>query len=190
MLPSGDDDMHDIIDQDSDGDRLPGFSRSHRNHLARTRAWRLMNNMRICAAYFKIMGTEMLAGNMPREAWMIDRSNDLYMDMLEYWPHFSVEMEDGEYLKHYRMDLPIFRHALRDIQVQPLILLFAHLCVVSINRPHKSASASATALRAAATSALLVLGSFGGFGTCGRSMDFSSGMGVFASAVRSQCLMM
>ncbi|DBA70532.1 TPA: hypothetical protein ACH3X2_011932 [Trebouxia sp. C0005] len=129
MLPSGDDDMQDIIDQNSEGDRLPGFSRSHRNHLARTRAWRLMNNMRICAVYFKIMGTEMLAGNMPREAWMIDRSNDLYMDMLEYWPHFSVEMEDGEYLKHYRMDLPIFRHILREFQVQPLILLFAYLCV-------------------------------------------------------------
>lgn len=101
MLPSGDDDMQDIIDQDSDDDRLPGF-RSHRNHLARTRAWRLMNNMLICAAYFNIMGTEMLAGNMPREVWMIDRSNDLYMDMLEFWPHFSVEMENRLYLKHFQ----------------------------------------------------------------------------------------
>ena len=140
MLQSGDDDMQDIIDQDSDDDRLPGFSRSHRTHLARTRTWRLMHNMLIRAAYFNIMGTEMLAGNMPREVWMIDRSNDLYMDMLEYWPHFSVEMENREYLKHYRMDLPMFRHILREIQVQPLFLLFAHLGVVSINRSHKSAS--------------------------------------------------
>ena len=71
---------------------------------------------------------------------MIDRSNDLYMDMLEYWPHFSVEMENRLYLKHFRMDLPMFRHILREIQVQPLILLFAHLCVMSMNSSHKSAS--------------------------------------------------
>ena len=68
-----------------------------------------MNNMLICAAYFNIMGTEMLAGNMPREVWMIDRSNDLYMDMLEYWPHISVEMENRLHLKHYRMDLSVLQ---------------------------------------------------------------------------------
>ena len=52
------------------------------------------------------MGTEVLAA---REVWMIDRSNDLYMDMLEYWPHISVEMENRLYLKHYRMDLSVLQ---------------------------------------------------------------------------------
>ena len=103
-----------------------GVSIAQEEELRRTRAQRLMHNMLMLASYFSLMGTELLAENMPREVWKVDRSRDLHFDMMNYWPQYSLELQNKLYIKHFRVDARTFKHLINEVEV---CLCKARLCL-------------------------------------------------------------
>ena len=60
----------------SDDDGLPDLMQSDPDELSRIRARNFMQHMLLTTAFFGLVRTAALVGNMPREVWKIDRCSD------------------------------------------------------------------------------------------------------------------
>ena len=113
----------------SDDDGWPDLMQSDPGELTRIRARNFMQHMLLTTAFFGLIGTAALVGKMPREVWKIDRCSDLFYDMENSWPKYSLHLQDKLYIKHFRVDYTTFRYIYNEVQVSHQVLHLTKLCI-------------------------------------------------------------
>ena len=69
---------------------------------------RIMHYMLMVTQCFHIVGVDTSAQNVQREAWALNRRNNLHYDMVQYWPTRSLDLQNKLYVKHFRVDMRPF----------------------------------------------------------------------------------
>ena len=113
----------------SDDDGWPDLMQSDPDKLSRIRARNFMQHMLLTTAFFGLVGPAALVGKMTREVWKIDRCSDLFYDMENSWPRYSMHLQDKLYIKHFRVDYTTFRHIYNEVKVSHQVLHLTKLCI-------------------------------------------------------------
>ena len=113
----------------SDDGGWPDLMQSDLDELSRIRARSFMQHMLLTTAFFGLVGTAALVGKMTREVWKIDRCSDLFYDMENSWPKYSLHLQDKLYIKHFTVDFTTFRYIYNEVKVSLHLLHAVHFCI-------------------------------------------------------------
>ena len=113
----------------SDDDGWPDLMQSDPEELSPIRARNFMQHMLLTTAFSGLVGPAALVGKDAQGGVELDRCSDLFYDMENSWPKYSLHLQDKLYIKHFRVDYTTFRYIYNEVQVSHQVLHLTKLCI-------------------------------------------------------------